>query len=173
MVRLFELRKFCSNVYLLRPISSKLCKRSPWHISVVFIRLFKNLHIMANCGETQHWNFCQLLSPRVLPEQHTERQTGGETDGQEERNRRGDVICFTPTRRSDVGVSSVASPFSNRSVHFQSGLSTPKIHGLLRIDNEPKRKSFATFKCRLAIRNLIAICSIVEPAELSRWVTRV
>jgi len=41
MVRLFELRKFCSNVYLLRSISSKLCKRSPWHISVVFIRLFQ------------------------------------------------------------------------------------------------------------------------------------
>jgi len=101
-------------------------------------------------------------------ERQTDRQTDRRTEGQKERNRRGDVICFTPTRRSDVRVSSVASPFSDRSAHFQSGLSTPIIHGLLRIDNEPKRKSVATFKCRLAVRNLIAICSLVEPAEVSR-----
>jgi hypothetical protein len=60
-------------------------------------------------------------------DRETDRQTETErqTDRQKERNRRGDAICFTPTRRLDVGVSSVA-------VHFLTDLLT-SIQALVRL----------------------------------------
>ena len=165
--------QFCSNFLffvLLHSISGKLCPRSPWRASAVFVSFLKKiLYIGKSWWKAKISNTVKFLSGIIAS--CTARTTYRERkkERKKERNRRGGGMCFTPARRSDVGFSSVASPFSDWAAHYKSGLNTPIIHGLLRIDNEPKRKSAATFKCRLAVRNLIAVCSLVQPAELSPY----
>jgi len=97
-VRLVELRKFCSSVFLLQSISSKLCPRSPWHISAVFVRLFQKF---AYNGQSW-WNATLKFLSAVIAscaarttyrerererERERDRQTDRQTDGRRDRKR--------------------------------------------------------------------------------------